>query len=57
MSGAEQAVRILNVYGEGGSCPSPEVIQKVTHLTGEHESAAGSGALLEWLTEWEKNCV
>jgi hypothetical protein len=54
MSGAEQAVCVLDVYGEGGSNPSPEVIEKVAHRTGEHEVPCGSGALLEWLLKWEK---
>ena len=54
MSGAEQAVRVLDIYGEGGSNPSSEVIEKVAHCMGEHEVPCGSGALLEWLLKWEK---
>jgi hypothetical protein len=54
MSGAEQAVCVLDVYGEGGSNPSPEVIEKVAHRMGEPEVLCGSGALLEWLLKWEK---
>jgi hypothetical protein len=51
MSGAEQAVRVLNVYGEGGSHPAPEVVEKVAQ---RDEIPLGSGALLEWLLQWEK---
>lgn len=54
MSTAEQAVRVLDVYGKGGSQPSPEVIEKVAYRTNEHEVPLGSSALLEWLLKWEK---
>ena len=54
MSGAEQAVHVLDIYGEGWSNPSPEVIEKVAHRTGQHEVPCGSGTLLDCLPKWEK---
>jgi hypothetical protein len=54
MSGAERAVRILDVYGEGGSRPAQEVIDKVRYRSAEGEDTPGSVVLLQWLTKWEE---
>jgi len=54
MSGAERAVHILNVYGEGRSRPAQEVIDKVRYRTRVGEDAPGSGVLLQWLIKWDQ---
>ena len=48
-------VRILDVYGESGSRPAQEVIEKVRYQTGEGEYPQGSRVLLQWLTKWDED--
>ena len=51
MSDAEQAVHVLDIYGEGWSNPSPEVIEKVAHRTGQHEVPCGFWHIVRLLAE------
>jgi hypothetical protein len=54
MLGAEHAVCVLDVYGEGGSWPAKEVIDKVRYWSAEGEDTPGSVVLLKWPTKWEE---
>lgn len=49
---AENAMRIINMYGEGGLSPMQEVIDRLELIT---DSPVGSGVLIKFLAEWERN--
>lgn len=51
LSQAEDADRIIQIFGENGTHPSPEVISTLSKSDG---SPQGSVVLLRFLREWNK---